>query len=627
MKPFAFSLLAALVLALPHHAWSVAVIALTENNQVMIVDGDVPQNILSIRPISGLAVDESVLGIDTRPADARLYALTSLPNFVSPRIFTIDPNTGVATLVASLSPEPLDDTNPFTSLSGTRFAIDFNPQADRLRVVSDTGQNLRININTGAGTALVTTDGNLAYATPLAAAPKINAIAYTNNRAGTASTQLFGIDDANFKIAEQNPPNAGLLMNPVDFGLTNASHPGFDIAPDGTGYIAGKHTVPGSPVEYVLGVVDPVTGAGDSRGPIGDGSIAVRDIAITTSISFSRTLYSSFEDAANATITVVRDGFLNIPMSTQFTTVSNTASAGSDYTTTSGLLAFNANEVTKSFEVPLTNDGLPEEDEFVDLFLSSGTGPVVLGPPGAAQLRINASDRAEEVGPQVLYIGLTGPSRAIDGAVIFFNEDMDPSSVANLDYYSLTTVPRSGKTVARQFDSAVYDPAKRIVTLGLNEGFMQTDAKKLVLRIQARGTTGVKDVHGNLLDGNRNAKAGGDAVQVFKVFSGTTLKFRDRDGDKVTLELTGGGQLDGVLPIGGPPKQQTQFWILDPLSLVTRFDGSVTKSRKGDGILVISEIIGLDKKEFTPIANNRSFRINRFTFTTDATGLGLDTNP
>ena len=37
-----------------------------------------------------------------------------------------------------------------TLLSGTRFGVDFNPMVDRLRVVSDAEQNLRINPNNGA---------------------------------------------------------------------------------------------------------------------------------------------------------------------------------------------------------------------------------------------------------------------------------------------------------------------------------------------------------------------------------------------------------------------------------------------------------------------------------------------
>ena len=90
-----------------------------------------------------------------------------------------------------------------------------------------------------------------------------------------------------------------------------------------------------------------------------------------------------------------------------------------------------------------------------------------------------------------------------------------------------------------------------------------------------------------------------------------------------TLTLTGGGQLDGVLPLGGPSAQVTQFWILDPIALVTTLGGTLKRGIKGDGIVVISEIIGLDKKEFFPIATNPAFRINRLTFSSNATGLGL----
>ena len=42
-------------------------------------------------------------------------------------------------------------------LSGTAFGVDFNPMADRLRVVSDAEQNLRANADTGA----TTTDATL----------------------------------------------------------------------------------------------------------------------------------------------------------------------------------------------------------------------------------------------------------------------------------------------------------------------------------------------------------------------------------------------------------------------------------------------------------------------------------
>jgi hypothetical protein len=59
--------------------------------------------------------------------------------------------------------------------------------------------------------------------------------------------------------------------------------------------------------------------------------------------------------------------------------------------------------------------------------------------------------------------------------------------------------------------------------------------------------------------------------------------------------------------------------------------GSSTRSRcgapwpgnvrpRGDGIVVIAELIGLDKKEFTPLLTNPSFRVNMLTFDSNATG-------
>ncbi len=44
------------------------------------------------------------------------------------------------------------DDNRFTTLAGTDFGMDFNPAADRLRVVSSGGQNLRIDVDSSATT-------------------------------------------------------------------------------------------------------------------------------------------------------------------------------------------------------------------------------------------------------------------------------------------------------------------------------------------------------------------------------------------------------------------------------------------------------------------------------------------
>jgi hypothetical protein len=85
------------------------------------------------------------MGIDVRPADDKLYGVTD-----KGQIATIDPATGQSTQVSRLS-------EPF--VAGGRAVVDFNPMADRRRLMGMNGTNFRINVDTGA----VTRDGTLKY--------------------------------------------------------------------------------------------------------------------------------------------------------------------------------------------------------------------------------------------------------------------------------------------------------------------------------------------------------------------------------------------------------------------------------------------------------------------------------
>src|SRR5207244_10152583 len=77
-----------------------------------------------------------LIGVDTRPADGHLFGLTTTND-----VYRIDPTTGTSTLVSTL-------TVPFDG--DVRSGLAFNPQTDRLRVLSADGQNLRINVTLGA---------------------------------------------------------------------------------------------------------------------------------------------------------------------------------------------------------------------------------------------------------------------------------------------------------------------------------------------------------------------------------------------------------------------------------------------------------------------------------------------
>jgi hypothetical protein len=202
------------------------VFALTAGNRLVSFNRDAPATVRTNVAVTGLQSGENLIGIDFRPADGKLYAVAS-----TGRLYTIDTGTGAATLKSTLGADAADSTAPFTALAGTDFGVDFNPVADRLRIVGNTGQSLRINVDTGA----TTTDGTINGG---AAGTAITASAYTNAFAGTGATTLYGIDTANGTLYVQNPPNDGRLATPVPLGVAAGGVNGFDIdARTNVGYL------------------------------------------------------------------------------------------------------------------------------------------------------------------------------------------------------------------------------------------------------------------------------------------------------------------------------------------------------------------------------------------------------
>lgn len=194
----------------------------TQNN-LLRIDSAAPQMVQSTLSITGLASGESLLGIDFRPATGGLYGLGS-----SNRIYMINTATGAASAVGA--------GGQFT-LNGTSFGVDFNPVPDRMRVTSNTGQDLRLNPNDGTLTAV---DGTLAYAAGDVNAgrtPNVAASAYTNSVAGAQTTTLYDIDTATGALVIQNPPNNGTLTTVGSLGVSSTGFVGFDILPvSGTAY-------------------------------------------------------------------------------------------------------------------------------------------------------------------------------------------------------------------------------------------------------------------------------------------------------------------------------------------------------------------------------------------------------
>jgi uncharacterized repeat protein (TIGR01451 family) len=240
--------------------------AVDVSNNLLHFDTVVPGTILSSTPITGLQAGENILGMDFRPGaggNRSLYAIGS-----TNRLYTLDTTTGTATLVASLSADPTDATSPFTGLTGSQFGVDFNPVPDRLRVVSDIGQNLRINVENG----LVITDTNLNPGTP-----SIVGAAYTNSFAGATATTLYDIDSVSDQLLIQNPPNNGTLTAVgAGLGFNVQGVLGFDIRSNNQALAV--MTTDG--ISSGLYSIDLTTGVATLVGSVGSVATLLRGLAI-----------------------------------------------------------------------------------------------------------------------------------------------------------------------------------------------------------------------------------------------------------------------------------------------------------------------------------------------------------
>jgi hypothetical protein len=195
----------------------------TSDNQLVSFDATDPATVTS-RAITGLAAGEDARGLDFRPLDGALYLLTDAST-----IYTVNTSTGAATLVG-------DTFTP--ALDGALFGFDFNPVVDRVRLVTNNDQNLRLDPATGD---VAGTDTDLSFSVGdvhEGVNPSVIGAAYTNNKAGASTTALFYIDDGLDLLLFSSNPNTGFVSTVGGLGINVAGEGGFDIAKDGTAYAA-----------------------------------------------------------------------------------------------------------------------------------------------------------------------------------------------------------------------------------------------------------------------------------------------------------------------------------------------------------------------------------------------------
>lgn len=238
----------------PETVWAV-----NEAAELLQFNAGQPRRLLRRVPLQGLAEGDRLVGIDFRVARGVLYALSR-----QGQLYTLDTKTGRLSAVGAAAP---------VALQGERFGFDFNPAADRIRVVSDVGQNLRLHPDTGAVAA---TDPALHWAVPGLAVPVVAAAGYTYNKTDERLATHYAIELRSGALLMQGSregaqpvasPDTGQLRAVGTLGTGALEDAALDIADVGNTALAALR----SGGRTRLHLLDLGSGRATLLGTVGDG--------------------------------------------------------------------------------------------------------------------------------------------------------------------------------------------------------------------------------------------------------------------------------------------------------------------------------------------------------------------
>ncbi|HZB45519.1 MAG TPA: DUF4394 domain-containing protein [Pyrinomonadaceae bacterium] len=361
--------------------------AVTTTNRLLLFNVHLPEAIISSHQITGLQAGESIVGIDTRRADGRLYALGSASS-----LYTLDPETGAATRVPGGPSAP--------ALGGTEFGMSIHPLQDIIRVVSDSDQNLSLLPNgvffpPGPPLAYAAGDPNAGRD------PKVVALAHVPNNLPVVpgGHLLYGIDsdrDALVRINHPQSDNELVTIGPLDLATAN-DFVGFDSHDfiDGPAYAAlSPICFEGCPAPSLLTTIDLKFGRATPVGFIGTNE-PVRSIALAhpVSIQFAAAEFRVREGCTTARLLVTRTSTLT--EGADFATGPAPAAAGppaserADYNAAFGRVRFPLNEAVTTIDILVNDDAYVEnEAEALAVTLSNPSTGQALGAPHVATLLI-----------------------------------------------------------------------------------------------------------------------------------------------------------------------------------------------------------------------------------------------
>ncbi|MEZ4659732.1 MAG: Calx-beta domain-containing protein [Caldilineaceae bacterium] len=196
-------------------------------------------------------------------------------------------------------------------------------------------------------------------------------------------------------------------------------------------------------------------------------------------VSFALTAYSVGEVDGQATISVRLNAPALQTVMVDYATSDDTATAGDDYTATSGTLTFAPGETNKSFTVPILDDPLDESDEGILLTLSNPVN-VELGKIISAMLTITDDDE--------LQVQLDAASYVVnedDELVISVTLNGPSGQTIAVDYATSDGSAQAGSDYTAQSDTLTFAPGEtsKAITIPINDDALDEPVEDFTLAL------------------------------------------------------------------------------------------------------------------------------------------------
>jgi hypothetical protein len=375
--------------------------------------------IISGTNVASITITENDVGLAFSPASYSISEAGTNVTLTVVQTGDLSATNSVEYLTADVSASAGAD---YTNSSGT---LNFGPGTNSLTItvpiIDDSSiegnETFRVSLTNAAGATLLANSNAVVTILENEAVLSLSTNAITvNENAGSATLTVLRTGGTNYTATVEYATADGSATNSVDYTNTSGT---LSFGPGVTSRTISVPLINDSTVDgnndFTLTLSNPVSAA---IGANTNATVTIRDNDST--FDFSTNAASVAETAGSVTLNIRRAGGVIGAATVRYATTTNgTATAGSDFTSRSGVLSFAANETNKTVTIPVANDSANESAETLICVLSNPTGEGALGTNDTVTVTINDNDSllawdtnaisvAENAGTVTLTVNRTG---------------------------------------------------------------------------------------------------------------------------------------------------------------------------------------------------------------------------